>query len=335
MGHGAPPAPALSHPRRPAGRRRATPAARARRRATPARPRPAVVPHPPSVPAAAVSKPEPDSQKTESVVRKGFAWKFPWFGKKDTDGAVAVSDEPDSAEFHKYPFVDLQSVPIDRTMGLTLPENAARAIQGVCIGRPTDHDIVVAVKDPTQVYVYDNIAIVSHGKLTPSLVRADPALLDLAHEYIYKVNARFHQVDWLEWLQKKKYQADEVSLVQSEATEASGGEGDLKGPAIEAVDRLIKEAISMQASDVHVETDQDEIVLRYRIRRHAPCDGDVAAAPGRIVRQADQDHGGHGHRPGPGSAGRSHQPAPVRQGIRPARQLGPGTGRARTSSCAS
>jgi len=90
-------------------------------------------------------------------------------------------------------------------------------------------------------------------------------LVDLALEFIYRLPPRLHEVPWIEWLEKKKYHSDSLSLVQSEEQARLLQLEDVRGPAIEAVDRMIKEAISIRASDIHIETYENEVLLRYRI----------------------------------------------------------------------
>lgn len=186
-----------------------------------------------------------------------------WFGKEKiekTDGPSKPSEE----EMAKYPFVDLHSLQVERDTGRILPESISRSIQGVVIGRRSSSELTIAVKDPTQIHIYDHVTYSTKGQYKAVLVRADPSMIDLAIEFIYRTVAS--ESSWLEWLQLKKFEDVRLDVKQkSDELEIFGAGGELKGPAVEAIDRIIKEAISIGASDIHMETFEQELVVRYRI----------------------------------------------------------------------
>jgi len=174
---------------------------------------------------------------------------------------VAAPSEKDLARF---PFVDLRTIQIERDTGRLLPENISKSIEGVCIGKRTSSEITLAVKDPSQVYIYDHVSFSTKGRYKPVLVRAEPLMIDLAREFVYKTAVPANS--WLEWLEMKKFAEDRLDVKQkAEDLVILGNIEDLKGPAIEAVDRIIKEAISIGASDIHMENFEHEMVVRYRL----------------------------------------------------------------------
>lgn len=224
---------------------------------------PALMDEPPPRPAV---KPPPPAPEKKSLL----GIRLPWFGGAKAsapppdEAAVAAKAKSDEAALAAFPFLDLALLELSRETGLTIPETISKRIQGVCIGKPSAKEITLAVKDPSQVYIYDHINYATQGKYKPVLMRADPLIIDLAHEFIYKVSSRLHHVGWLEWLEKKRYQSAGVSVIQAEEKMALPGD-EVRGPAIEAVDRMIKEAISIRASDIHIESYENEVALRYRI----------------------------------------------------------------------
>ena len=216
-----------------------------------------------------VPKPTPPPEKKSLL-----GIRLPWFGggakaaqaaeDEAAKAAKAAKAQTDEAALAAFPFLDLATLELSRETGLTIPETISKRIQGVCIGKPSTKEITLAVKDPSQVYIYDHINYATQGKYKPILMRADPLLIDLAHEFIYKISSRLHHVGWMEWLEKKRYATAGVSVIQAEEKMPLPGD-EVRGPAIEAVDRMIKEAISIRASDIHIETYETEVVLRYRI----------------------------------------------------------------------
>ncbi len=194
------------------------------------------------------------------VASKLGAWHILLSHKKET----TVRATPESGEFVSevdLPSVDLAQVQLDPEVARVLPETVSRSIQGICIGRPSPQEVVVAVKDPTQIHIYDHISLSSQGQFRPQLLRADPLLVDLALEYCYRYPGG---QTWLEWLERKKLETESLEVANPMADVAFGAE-DITSPIVDAVDRLIKEAISAGASDIHMETYEKGAELRYRV----------------------------------------------------------------------
>lgn len=224
-------------------------------------------PHPEEI-ASPVVESAPVPVEKESEEEKKTLWNEffnlqNWFGK-DKQVKAAPTSTPGEDDLKKYPFIDLASLQLDRSIGKILPEGIAKSIQGVCIGKPSSREITVAVQDPTAVYVYDHINYATKGNFRPVLVRAEPVMISLAREYIYKGITTGSAKTWMEWLEQKKYEADKLD-VKASTEELEIFRDEIKGPVIEAVDRIIKEAISIGASDVHLETYENEMFVRYRI----------------------------------------------------------------------
>ena len=175
-----------------------------------------------------------------------------------------VQDKGSDRELKRFPFIDLSTMQLTRDVGRIIPQGIAKSIQGVVIGKPSSREITVAVKDPTQIHIYDHISYATKNKLRPVLVRADSSMIDLARDYIYTNFPGSREKTWLEWLEQKKYEMDKLD-VKTVDEELDIFQGEIKGPVIEAVDRIIKEAISIGASDIHLETYENEMVVRYRI----------------------------------------------------------------------
>lgn len=233
---------------------------------------PPVAPHwapspPPPIPvgspAAAPPSPAEPLATDSDGGRKGLLSFLPWMGKR-SDSTRVVTDDPTSEELDRYPRIDLASFPLERDMARLLPEAVARRIEGICVGRQSTREITVVVKKP-DVYIYDHVSYVTNGEYKPVLMVGDPALIDLAFEYIYRVPERQFHVTWREWLEKKRFHGQDLALIFNEEQEALLQMDDVKGPAIDAVDRMIKEAISIRASDIHMETYENDVVLRYRV----------------------------------------------------------------------
>ncbi len=218
---------------------------------------------PPTLPGSDSPSPAGEAPPTPETSRSGLLSFLPWRSRRTENSRVA-SNEVTQNDLDRYPHVDLASFPLDRELASLLPESVSRRVEGICIGRVSGREITLAVRRP-DVYIYDHISYASNGELKPRLMLADARLIELAQEYVYRVPERQISVPWKEWLEKKRFHGQDLAVIHSEEQEALLLMEDAKGPAVETVDRIIKEAISIRASDVHIETYESDIVLRYRV----------------------------------------------------------------------
>lgn len=226
-------------------------------------------PLPEVIPPIKMESPEPEEPEPEIKPKKKAFWdeflSIPtWMLEKQMARSSPVMDRGTERQLKQYPFIDLSTMQLSRELGMLIPQGIAKSIQGVVIGKPSSREIMVAVKDPTHIYIYDHIYYATGNKLKPVLVRADPSMIDLAREYIYTNFPGTQTKTWLEWLEQKKYETDKLD-VKTIDEELDIFKGEIKGPVIEAVDRIIKEAISIGASDIHMESYENDMVVRYRI----------------------------------------------------------------------
>lgn len=160
-----------------------------------------------------------------------------------------------------HPFVDLKELELDRTTGQLLRSDIARKIEGVCIGRPDDNLLTVVVTEPEETYIYDLIELSSEHQFKANLLKGDPEAIKLAIEYVYDVPMARQNEPWKIWLESKKFSEQSLGVVSGEHGE---GQVEVTGAAVDAADRLIKEAISSGASDIHLEMFEDGLIVRYR-----------------------------------------------------------------------
>lgn len=185
--------------------------------------------------------------------------------EKEQVRATPESTKAGSTFLTRYPKIDLKKVKIDPAVAIMLPEKNSQIINGIIMEKNDFDEVTVAVVDPTNTMIYDHIAFISKGKLKPLLFRAEPDMIELAQEFIYEMSPDAEKVSWFEFLEKKKYTGVDLEVKQDQSQIEMFDKEALEGPVIEATNRIIKEAISIKASDIHLETYDNETVLRYRI----------------------------------------------------------------------
>lgn len=183
-------------------------------------------------------------------------------GKKDADRMSWEKGEEGLQE--DIIRVDLSTLDLDRGLAKILDEEISKKIEGIVIGKPDDKTLVIATKDPTQIYVHDSVSYVTHGKFRLNLVAADPVMIDLAIEYVYSFSELIQDVTWKEWLEKKRFEGKQLE-VAGKSESIDGEKEEITGTIVEKANKIIIEAISVGASDIHLEPFEDRLVVRYRI----------------------------------------------------------------------
>jgi type IV pilus assembly protein PilB len=148
------------------------------------------------------------------------------------------------------PFVDLSDYTIDPTAASRLPQAMARRHSALPIGYEGDR-LVVAMSDPGNVFAVDDVRAVTGMELrTVVATKTDvAAAID-----------RVHRAD------------DDVGEIVASAAEEASVE-DLSAvtrivedaPIVKLVNLLIQQAVLDRASDIHVEPQERELRIRYRI----------------------------------------------------------------------
>lgn len=210
--------------------------------------------------------PNADAAVAEPAPTKRSMWQL-LFGRKKAQPEGKAPEENTQVkdqQMASFAFADLASMDLSRETCRLLPEALCRTITGVCIGALSESEITVACKDPTDVFIYDQIAIATKGKFTPTLMRADEALIGHAIEFVYRSDHLGPETRWTKYLDLKKLHDMELETTNEQAVITFGDEA-LEGPIVEAVDRLIKEAIAAEASDIHLEPYDTGMDIRYRI----------------------------------------------------------------------
>ena len=149
-----------------------------------------------------------------------------------------------------------------------------------------DGTLVLAMTDPLDIVALDEVRL--RTKRNVRAVICTESAFEEASATFFNTRGKLRELD------------EEESLVADEAALAHDSS------IIEIVDSLISDAVSMKASDIHVEPHAEALHVRCRIDgvlhklREFPRRG-----PGRH-RQSHQDHGQHGHRGAAHAPGRPH-----------------------------
>lgn len=157
------------------------------------------------------------------------------------------------------PFVDLKNQKIDFPVLSLIPEPIARN-HNIVAFRKTDETLEVAMLDTDDLAAIEFIKKKVGLKIVPRLTDT-ASIKSVLLQYQKSLKAEFGDL-----IQKD---ADILKTIASEIGESSS-EKDLKKmaedlPVVRIVDTLLKHAILQNASDIHIEPMENQLIVRYRI----------------------------------------------------------------------
>jgi type IV pilus assembly protein PilB len=146
-------------------------------------------------------------------------------------------------------FVDLTEFPVDATSTVLLPEALARRYRALPIGE-RDGKLLVAMSDPANVYALDDIRTITGRDVQPVVATANDV-----ERAIQKYAGMDSQVEAL------------ASVV---AASEEGEEADLEAaledaPIVKLVNAIMTQAVGDRASDVHLEPQEKNVRIRFRV----------------------------------------------------------------------
>jgi type IV pilus assembly protein PilB len=149
------------------------------------------------------------------------------------------------------PFVDLADYPVDPAAASLISEQLAKRYSALPIGYEGSK-LVVAMSDPANVFALDDIRTITGLEVKPVVAtRSD----------IAAAIARFHRLDQsVEDIVGKA--ADETEEAEDLARTREVVED---APIVKLVNLLITQAVAERASDIHIEPQERDVRIRYRI----------------------------------------------------------------------
>jgi type IV pilus assembly protein PilB len=147
------------------------------------------------------------------------------------------------------PFVNLEKEIIPREILQMIPEPIAKKYKIVAF-KKTDEELKVAMLNPEDIQTIDFIRKKTGLKISPCLT-TEEGVENALKQYEQSLKAEFGDI-----IEKN---AGDVASEESLEKVAQGL------PIIRIVDTLLKHAILQEASDIHIEPDEKEVRIRYRI----------------------------------------------------------------------
>lgn len=158
------------------------------------------------------------------------------------------------------PFINLKGQTLNRDILNLVPEPIARKHNIIAFAKKDD-SLEVAMLDTDDLQALNSIKKKVGLKILPRLTDSESMRSSLIQ---YQKNLKDEFGDLI------KSDSDEIKTISEKMPMESASEGDLKKmaeelPVVRIVDTLLKHAIIQNASDIHIEPLEDQILVRYRI----------------------------------------------------------------------
>ncbi|MFT2721586.1 ATPase, T2SS/T4P/T4SS family [Deinococcus sp. A31D244] len=155
-----------------------------------------------------------------------------------------------------YEFLDPVQNPPDSKVALMIPESTARRY-GVVPVRLQGESLVIAMKDPRNVFALDDLKLITGREVIPA-VMAEKDIVRLIERYFGSKD----MADLNQRLVQESNKRDKDNKRQ-EDTDVSAGLDD--NAVVRVVDNIIREAALQEASDIHIEPTETALRVRYRV----------------------------------------------------------------------
>ena len=156
----------------------------------------------------------------------------------------------------QIPFVDLRHYHYDPATVQTLPETHARRFRAIVLDASSaEADVLVGMADPTDLFAYDEISRLLNRKISLAVVREADVLstIDTAYRKTDEINTLAEELH--EELSGSDVDLDAL-VEKSDVTDA---------PVVKLLQSLFEDALSVSASDIHIEPDEDVLRIRQRV----------------------------------------------------------------------
>lgn len=162
---------------------------------------------------------------------------------------------------YEVPTVDLDQFEVDQDALKAIPREVCEKHMIIPVSR-SGTILVVAFSDPTNMYVRDDIALLSRCKI--EVVVAPETSIQKAIEKYYEKKAA--SADMTSLASEMEFSDEALNFTQSLQAQLIGEvEGEEQAGIVRLVNTMLTEAIKMKASDIHVEPYEKRLRIRFRI----------------------------------------------------------------------
>jgi type IV pilus assembly protein PilB len=161
------------------------------------------------------------------------------------------------AEFHSLQFVNLTEVTIPQSVIELVPESVAR--ENIVLPMAQENGALkIIMSDPSDFDTMQKLQFILNKDIQPVLAPREQIIEAINRHY---GQTETESVDSM----LQEFTDTAIDFTETESTQAGMTADETDAPVVKLVNLIISEAISLRASDVHVEPFGDRVRVRYRI----------------------------------------------------------------------
>jgi type IV pilus assembly protein PilB len=161
------------------------------------------------------------------------------------------------AEFHGMEFISLAELTIPPSVIELVPESVAR--ENVVLPLSQDNGTLrIVVGDPTDYETQQKLQFILNKDIQTVLAPREQIIEAINRHY---GQTETESVDSM----LQEFTDTQIDFTETEATANLADAGDSDAPVVRLVNLIIQEAVSLRASDIHIEPFADRVRIRYRI----------------------------------------------------------------------
>jgi len=163
-------------------------------------------------------------------------------------------------------FVELETYPVDVTVTKLVGQEICRRYKAIPISRPNGK-VVVAMKDPNDIYAIDPLRLVIGADIEPVLAEEEDIFAAIARYFADDTNT---QEAFNTALKEIDVDNIEVTTASNQNANEEVGGDQLRelvdeAPVVRLANLILGQAVKDGASDIHIEPTREGIRVRYRV----------------------------------------------------------------------
>jgi type IV pilus assembly protein PilB len=162
------------------------------------------------------------------------------------------------AEEHGLPFVNLAEVSIPPAVVELVPESVARENVVLPLSVEDNGSLKIIMSDPQDFDTVQKLQFILNKELQPVLAPREQIIESINRHY---GQTETESVDSM----LAEFTDTAIDFTDTEAARQAADQVDADAPVVKLVNLIIQEAVSLRASDIHIEPFADRIRIRYRI----------------------------------------------------------------------
>mgnify|MGYP003806245149 CR=1 FL=1 len=167
-------------------------------------------------------------------------------------------------------FVDVENIQIDEEV-LQLVSSSIAKMHNLIPIEKSSNNLKVAMSDPMNIFSIDDLRLTTGLEIIPCLGDEDQITAQI-EKYYGKVEKKIIEEQQEQSFAKLDEEIEEVNekladqIIEAEDEEETLDVSDLENaPIVKMVNILLQKAIATRASDIHIEPQEDLVLIRYRI----------------------------------------------------------------------